>query len=77
MKLGPDIIVLLLLRSQVSQLDMVVKEHQSESEQKILQLESSLNKTQYELKQCSRQVGCNIWDLRHCMVRYQCVFGLR
>ncbi|XP_038063957.1 coiled-coil domain-containing protein 18-like [Patiria miniata] len=36
---------------------MAVKEHQSESEQKILQLENSLSKSQYELKQCSRKIG--------------------
>nr|XP_054769589.1 coiled-coil domain-containing protein 18-like [Lytechinus pictus] len=47
----------LLQRSaQVSQLDVTVKERQSEMERQILELESTLNKTQYQLKQTKQQV---------------------
>ncbi|XP_030854021.1 coiled-coil domain-containing protein 18 [Strongylocentrotus purpuratus] len=47
----------LLQRSAlVSQLDVTVKERQSEMEREILELESSLNKAQYQLKQSKQQV---------------------
>ncbi len=42
---------------QVTQLDMTIKEHKSEMEQRCIQMEGALKKNQFELQQKSKQVG--------------------
>ena len=41
---------------QVTQLDMTMKEHRSEMEQRCIQLEGGFKKSQFELQQKSKQV---------------------
>ncbi|XP_036762427.2 coiled-coil domain-containing protein 18 isoform X5 [Manis pentadactyla] len=42
--------------AQVTHLDMTIREHRGEMEQKIIKLEGSLEKSELELKECSKQI---------------------
>lgn len=45
-----------IILTQVTQLDMTMKEHRSEMEQRCIQLEGGFKKSQFELQQKSKQV---------------------
>ncbi|XP_004462367.2 coiled-coil domain-containing protein 18 isoform X4 [Dasypus novemcinctus] len=42
--------------AQVTHLDMTIREHRGEMEQKIIKLEGTLEKSELELKECSKQI---------------------
>uniref|UniRef100_A0A8B9NL50 Coiled-coil domain containing 18 n=1 Tax=Accipiter nisus TaxID=211598 RepID=A0A8B9NL50_9AVES len=42
--------------AQITQLDMTVREHRGEMEQQIIRLESNLEKSELEIKECNKQI---------------------
>ncbi|XP_059584041.1 coiled-coil domain-containing protein 18 isoform X3 [Alligator mississippiensis] len=50
---------------RVTQLDMTIREHRGEMEQKIIRLEGSLEKSELEIKECNKQIESLDTKLQH------------
>lgn len=48
-------------------MDMTIREHRGEMEQKIIKLEGTLEKSELELKECNKQVIILKFHILHCL----------